>query len=58
MKAIKKPEPVGNCRVSDESQIEAHSLDAQRTEIQRWCQQRGYLLDHIYVEGKSSLSNL
>lgn len=37
-------------RVSDESQVEGHSLDAQRLGIERWCQQRGYVLLKEYRE--------
>ena len=42
-------------RVSDESQLEGHSLDAQRAEIERWCERRGYQLVKVYVEeGKTA----
>ena len=42
-------------RVSDESQVEGYSLEAQRAEITRWCQRRGYDLVKVYVEeGKSA----
>jgi site-specific DNA recombinase len=37
-------------RVSDESQVEGHSLEAQRLGIERWCQQRGYVLSKEYIE--------
>ncbi len=37
-------------RVSDESQVEGHSLDAQRLGIERWCEQRGYVLLKEYRE--------
>jgi site-specific DNA recombinase len=37
-------------RVSDESQVEGHSLEAQRLGIERWCQQRGYVLLKEYKE--------
>lgn len=40
--------------VSVESQIEGHSLDAQRNEIERWCKQWGYELARIYVEERKS----
>jgi DNA invertase Pin-like site-specific DNA recombinase len=42
-------------RVSDPSQVDTHSLDAQMADIQRWCQRRGYELVRCYVEeGKSA----
>jgi DNA invertase Pin-like site-specific DNA recombinase len=37
-------------RVSDESQVDGHSLEAQRLGIERWCQQRGYVLMREYTE--------
>ncbi len=37
-------------RVSDESQVEGHSLEAQRLGIEHWCQQRGYVLFKEYTE--------
>ena len=37
-------------RVSDESQIEGYSLEAQRTEIGRWCDRRGHELVAVYSE--------
>lgn len=40
----------GYIRVSDESQVEGHSLDAQRREITRYCKSRGYELVRIYVD--------
>ena len=55
MKQSRHLRVAGYIRVSDESQIEGHSLDAQRTEIRRWCEQRGYDLVRIYIElGKSA----
>ena len=45
----------GYVRVSDESQVEGHSLDAQRNEITRWCKQNDYELVRIYSEeGRSA----
>ena len=42
-------------RVSDESQLDGHSLDAQRAEIERWCESKGFQLVKVYVEeGKSA----
>ena len=42
-------------RVSDPSQVEKYSLDAQRADIERWCDRRGYQLVQVYVEeGKSA----
>ena len=37
-------------RVSDESQVNGHSLEAQRSGIERWCQDRGYVLLKEYKE--------
>ena len=41
---------VGYIRVSDDSQIDGYSLDAQQEEIERWCQRKGYRLIKAYVE--------
>ena len=41
---------VGYIRVSDDSQVEGHSLDAQRREITRYCQSQGYDLVRIYSD--------
>jgi site-specific DNA recombinase len=47
----------GYVRVSDESQVDGHSLDAQRSEIARWCERTGYQLVAIYAdEGVSAYS--
>ncbi len=35
-------------RVSDESQVDGHSLEAQRSGIERWCQQRGFVQKKEY----------
>ena len=49
---------VGYIRVSDESQTDGYSLDAQRHEITRWCQQRGNELVGFYSdEGVSAHSD-
>jgi site-specific DNA recombinase len=59
---VKKTNMTGNrvvayIRVSDPSQVEGYSLDAQKADIMRWCQRRGYELAAIYVEeGKSARS--
>ncbi len=37
-------------RVSDESQVEGHSLEAQRLGIEHWCGQRNYVLIKEYTE--------
>ena len=37
-------------RVSDDSPIDGYSLEAQQSEIERWCQRRGYHLIKTYVE--------
>ncbi|MEX2225568.1 MAG: recombinase family protein [Dehalococcoidia bacterium] len=45
-------------RVSDESQVDGHSLDAQRNEISRWCERHGYELVGFYCdEGKSAYTD-
>jgi len=55
MKSNKRTRAVGYIRVSDESQVEGHSLDAQRKEIGRWSKQRGLDLIAIYAEeGRSA----
>ena len=41
---------VGYIRVSDGSQVDGHSLDAQRKEIEVWCQHHGSDLIGTYVE--------
>ena len=40
----------GYRRVSDESQVDGHSLDAQLSEIQRWCDQKGYVLVEVFTD--------
>jgi DNA invertase Pin-like site-specific DNA recombinase len=48
---------VAYIRVSDPSQVEGYSLDAQKADIIHWCHRRGYELAAIYVEeGKSARS--
>jgi site-specific DNA recombinase len=37
-------------RVSDESQVQGYSLDAQRVEIARWCERNGYELVLVYAD--------
>lgn len=41
---------VGYIRVSDESQVDGYSLDAQRREIENWCKRHGYELIAIYAD--------
>ena len=41
---------VGYIRVSDESQVDGYSLDAQKREIEIWCQRRGYQLIAVYAD--------
>ena len=41
---------VGYIRVSDESQVEGYSLDAQRKEITRWCERHGHKLTGFYAD--------
>lgn len=40
----------GYIRVSDPTQVEGHSLDAQRAEIERWCIRNGHTLERVYSE--------
>ncbi len=48
----------GYIRVSDESQVDGHSLDAQRREIGRYCDRQGYELVVIYAdEGVSAYTD-
>ena len=55
MKQSRSLKVAGYIRVSDETQVDGHSLQAQDTEIQRWCQHRGHQLVYIYrEEGKSA----
>ena len=37
-------------RASDDSQVDGHSLDAQREEIARWCEHRGYSIGEVYAD--------
>lgn len=49
---------VGYVRVSDESQVEGHSLDGQRHEIERYCERVGYVLERVYAdEGVSAYTD-
>ena len=41
---------VAYIRVSDESQVDGYSLDAQKKEIERWCERHGYELIAIYAD--------
>jgi DNA invertase Pin-like site-specific DNA recombinase len=41
---------VGYIRVSDESQVDGHSLDAQAKEIDRWCNSKGHKLAETYAD--------
>ncbi len=41
---------VGYVRVSDESQVDSHSLEAQKTEIGRWCERDDAELVGFYVD--------
>ncbi len=41
---------VGYIRVSDESQVDGHSLSAQRREIEQWCGPHGYELVKVYAD--------
>ena len=48
---------VGYVRVSKEDQTQEYSLDAQRAEIERYCEREGYELIRIYAdEGVSARS--
>ena len=44
------PRAVGYIRVSTEDQTKGYSLDAQRTEIARYCERKGYELVRIYAD--------
>jgi site-specific DNA recombinase len=49
---------VAYVRVSDESQVEGHSLAGQRREIRRYCERNGYVLAHVYAdEGVSAYTD-
>jgi len=37
-------------RVSDESQVDGHSLDAQQREIERWCENHKYAKPKLYID--------
>lgn len=55
MKGSKSKRARGNraaayIRVSDESQVQGYSLEAQRTEIARWCERNGYELVLVYAD--------
>ncbi|MBI4302287.1 MAG: recombinase family protein [Chloroflexi bacterium] len=53
-----KLKAAGYIRVSDESQVEGLSLDAQRREIIRNCERQGYELSRIYAdEGVSAYTD-
>ena len=41
---------VGYIRVSNDSQVDGFSLDAQRSDIERWCRQREYVLVETYAD--------
>ena len=41
---------VGYVRVSTEEQVDGHSLDAQRREIQRYCERFGLTLTQVYAD--------
>ena len=64
MRSAHKKKVAGNraaayIRVSDESQVQGHSLDAQRSEIGRWCDRNGYELVLVYAdEGVSARTDL
>jgi site-specific DNA recombinase len=50
---------VGYIRVSDESQVDGYSLEAQRKAIIRYCEQQGYSMVRVYEdEGVSAYSDL
>ncbi len=49
---------VAYIRVSDESQVDGYSLDAQKKEIERWCERHDYELMAVYAdEGVSAHSD-
>jgi len=47
---LKTDRTVAYIRVSDESQVDGHSLEAQQREIERWCQNHKYAKPKIYVD--------
>ena len=49
-KKVKGNRAVAYIRVSDESQIQGYSLDAQRAEVARWCERNGYELVLVYAD--------
>ena len=49
-----KGRAVGYIRVSTEDQTKGYSLDAQRSEIDRYCERKGYELVRIYADEGSS----
>ena len=64
MRGTLKKKSAGNraaayIRVSDESQVQGYSLDAQRIEIARWCERNGYQLILVYSdEGVSARTEM
>lgn len=50
MKGKQQSRAAAYIRVSDPSQVETHSLDAQRADIQRWCTRHGHELVRVYSE--------
>jgi site-specific DNA recombinase len=50
VKGTRRLSVAGYLRVSDPSQVERYSLDAQRAEIQRWCRRQGHELVRVYSE--------
>ena len=40
----------GCARVSGKEQLDGHSLEAQHSSIETLCRQRGWQLDHFYVD--------
>ena len=64
MRGTLKKKSAGNraaayIRVSDESQVQGYSLDAQRIEIARWCERNGYQLIPVYSdEGVSARTEM
>ena len=50
MNTNSKLRAVGYVRVSTEEQIQGHSLDAQRSEIERYCERNGCRLERFYAD--------
>ncbi len=57
-KGPRRVRAAGYIRVSDESQVDGHSLEAQRREIRRYCEAQGYELVAIYADEGVSVGGI